>query len=189
MRAAVALLLSAASVVTAGSFVKRSSVEPYAPFTTSCPPGSLVRKADSLNSQEEAYVTKRGEEADKALLEFLGEAFECYTAELRDLPNLGIALSGGGAKGALVTLGVLQAFDSREQDDSSVSGILQASTYITALSGGTIGLSALLGSNFSLPSDLYNNFFFTTELNAFGAALSDITQIVSWTSIEKRLYN
>ena len=56
------------------------------------------------------------------------------------LPNIGIALSGGGYRALLNGAGAIQAFDSREDNGTAsghLGGLLQASTYVAGLSGGS----------------------------------------------------
>ena len=48
-------------------------------------------------------------------------------------PKVAISLSGGGNRASLFGAGALRAFDARE--GGPLSGILQLSSYITALSG------------------------------------------------------
>lgn len=63
------------------------------------------------------------------------------------LPNIAIAFSGGGYRAMLNGAGALQAFDNREADSTTpghLGGLLQASTYVAGLSGG----SWLVGSIF-----------------------------------------
>lgn len=47
-------------------------------------------------------------------------------------PSIGIAVSGGGMRAALFGAGVVNALDSR---NGTFGGLLQSSSYITALSG------------------------------------------------------
>ena len=63
------------------------------------------------------------------------------------LPNIAIAFSGGGYRAMLNGAGALQAFDGREAEGTvpgHLGGLLQASTYVAGLSGG----SWLVGSIF-----------------------------------------
>ena len=57
------------------------------------------------------------------------------------LPNIAIAFSGGGYRAMLNGAGALQAFDNREVNGTNtpghLGGLLQASTYVAGLSGGS----------------------------------------------------
>jgi len=52
-------------------------------------------------------------------------------------PNIGIGLSGGGDRAALFGAATLNVFDARNESsvERGLGGILQAATYISALSG------------------------------------------------------
>ncbi len=70
-----------------------------------------------------------------------------HTKNISALPNIGIAFSGGGYRALLNGAGALQAFDNREANGTApghLGGLLQASTYVAGLSGG----SWLVGSIF-----------------------------------------
>ena len=74
-----------------------------------------------------------------------------------DLPNIGIAVSGGGYRALMNGAGALKAFDSRT-DNSTVQGqvgdLLQSATYLTGLSGGGWLLGSLYMNNFTSVSSL-----------------------------------
>jgi len=56
------------------------------------------------------------------------------------LPNIGVAVSGGGWRAHMNGAGVIAAFDNRTINSTSaghIGGLLQATTYITGLSGGS----------------------------------------------------
>ena len=66
------------------------------------------------------------------------------------LPNIAIAFSGGGYRAMLNGAGALQAFDSREADSTTpghLGGLLQASTYVAGLSGGSWLVGSIFVSN------------------------------------------
>ena len=68
------------------------------------------------------------------------------------LPNIGIAISGGGYRALLNGAGAVAAFDSRTAGSTSIGhlgGILQSSTYITGLSGGAWLLGSIYVNNFT----------------------------------------
>jgi lysophospholipase len=68
------------------------------------------------------------------------------------LPNIGIAVSGGGYRALLNGAGTLAAFDSRTAGSTSIGhlgGILQSSTYISGLSGGAWLLGSIFVNNFT----------------------------------------
>ena len=68
------------------------------------------------------------------------------------LPNIGIAISGGGYRAMLTGAGVLEAFDSRTPNatsDGQLGGLLQSATYLSGLSGGSWLVGSLYTNNFT----------------------------------------
>lgn len=73
------------------------------------------------------------------------------------LPNIAIALSGGGYRAMMNGGGALKTFDSRTPDANSpgqLGGLLQASTYIAGLSGGAWLVGSVYVNNFTSVSQL-----------------------------------
>ena len=70
-----------------------------------------------------------------------------------NLPNIGIAFSGGGYRAMLNGAGALAAFDSRTANStdgaSQLGGLLQSSTYIAGLSGGGWLVGSIYMNNFT----------------------------------------
>ncbi|KAJ4295416.1 Lysophospholipase 1 [Kalmusia sp. IMI 367209] len=69
-----------------------------------------------------------------------------------NLPNIGIAFSGGGYRAMLNGAGALAAFDSRTPNSTSagqLGGLLQSSTYIAGLSGGGWLVGSIYMNNFT----------------------------------------
>lgn len=68
------------------------------------------------------------------------------------LPRIGIAVSGGGYRALMNGAGALAAFDSRttgSTEPGRLGGILQASTYVSGLSGGSWLVGSLYLTNFT----------------------------------------
>lgn len=68
------------------------------------------------------------------------------------LPNIGLAFSGGGYRALMNGAGALAAFDSRTSGSSAkghLGGLLQASTYIAGLSGGSWLVGSIYANNFT----------------------------------------
>ncbi|KAH9820428.1 Lysophospholipase, catalytic domain [Teratosphaeria destructans] len=68
------------------------------------------------------------------------------------LPNIGIAVSGGGYRAMLNGAGVLEAFDNRTVNATNtgqLGGLLQAATYLAGLSGGSWLVGSLYANNFT----------------------------------------
>ena len=76
------------------------------------------------------------------------------------LPNIGIAVSGGGYRALLNGAGAIAAFDLREADATSnghLGGLLQSSTYLGGLSGGGWLVGSLFINNFTTVSALLSD--------------------------------
>jgi lysophospholipase len=68
------------------------------------------------------------------------------------LPNIAVAVSGGGYRAMLNAAGAVAAFDSRTEDSTGpgqLGGILQSATYISGLSGGAWFVGSLYINNFT----------------------------------------
>ncbi|EGW30427.1 phospholipase B [Spathaspora passalidarum NRRL Y-27907] len=134
-----------------------SPTNDYAPGSVSCPGGSLTRAATGINTQEENYITNRNPITKSALGTFLSNAgltdFDVSSFLSQAQPSIGLAFSGGGYRAMLTGAGELAALDSRTwSKDKTLAGILQASSYITGLSGGS-WLVGSVASNDNLSID------------------------------------
>ncbi|KAF8519907.1 lysophospholipase [Hysterangium stoloniferum] len=153
---------------------------PPSPTAISCPPNNqLVRSAgpvdgQRLSSQEQDYISTRAAKVlPKAFSTYLHNAKTASSKEDRrtetpekrrsrnlsdkELPRLGIALSGGGYRAALFGAAVLSSLDGRNETAVKVTGtggLLQAASYISGLSGGSWLLTSLIQSNFPTIADL-----------------------------------
>lgn len=79
---------------------------------------------------------------------------------ISDLPNIGLAFSGGGYRALLNGAGAVQAFDSREENATAsghLGGLLQAATYFAGLSGGSWLTGSIFLNNFTTVSALLNS--------------------------------
>jgi len=76
------------------------------------------------------------------------------------LPNIGIAISGGGYRAMLNGAGALAAWDSRTTNSTvagHLGGLLQSSTYLSALSGGGWLVGSLYINNHTTVEQLTRN--------------------------------
>ncbi|KID95765.1 Lysophospholipase, catalytic domain protein, partial [Metarhizium majus ARSEF 297] len=122
----------------------------YAPAAVDCPSTRPeIRVGSSLSPQEKEWLPRRRTETISHIRDFLqrnaipGFDSEEYlsgaTANSTALPNIGIAVSGGGYRAMLNGAGSVAAFDSRSPGSTSkgnIGGLLQSATYISGLSGG-----------------------------------------------------
>jgi lysophospholipase len=140
-----------------------ATVNPYAPDSVSCPVTlPTIRPATTLSQQEVSWLELRSNNTLSALVEVLGRAkvegidVEAYLHGIANhggiLPRIGIALSGGGYRALMNGAGALAAFDNRTTNSTGpghLGGLLQASTYLTGLSGGSWLLGSLYVQNFT----------------------------------------
>ncbi|PVH72964.1 FabD/lysophospholipase-like protein [Cadophora sp. DSE1049] len=143
-------LLLFASVLFSGAVAKSA----YAPTPATCP-ASLIRVANGLSSDESAWRTARKFLADDALRTWL-EATNPDFDTTGDLPTLGLSISGGAYRALLTGAGVIQAMDARDSSVST-SGLYQAITYTSALSGGSWLLSSMADHDFPTISNLLSS--------------------------------
>ena len=145
-------------------FVRRGLLDgtnPYAPQTIDCPsPTPSIRNATSLSEGEISWIQTRRNKTIEPMIEFLNhinitgfdstEYVNRHRQSPANLPNIGIAVSGGGYRAMLSGAGAVAAFDSTNTAATAggLGGLLQSATYISGLSGG----SWLLGSLYSKPS-------------------------------------
>ncbi|ODQ67768.1 phospholipase B [Nadsonia fulvescens var. elongata DSM 6958] len=167
-----ATLLSVLSAVVAIS----SPSGNYAPGNVSCPSNkNLVRVANSLNANETEYVENRHNVSDQALVDFLKRAnLTDIDAEsfLKNVSlNIGVAFSGGGYRAMLSGAGALAAIDDRVVNSTQpggLGGLLQASTYIAGLSGGSWLVGSFILNNYtSVPDMVAANDYWDFEHSIF----------------------
>lgn len=76
------------------------------------------------------------------------------------LPNIGLAMSGGGYRALMNGAGFIAAADNRTQNSTGpgqIGGLLQASTYLAGLSGGSWLVGSMFTNNFSSVEQLRDN--------------------------------
>ena len=76
---------------------------------------------------------------------------------VNSLPNIGLAVSGGGYRAMLNAAGVVEAFDSRTPNSTAagqLGGLLQSTTYFSGLSGGSWLVGSLYTNNFPSVSSI-----------------------------------
>lgn len=131
----------------------------YVPKVSPCSASApAIRQASSLSPEEQAWLPKRRNATVAPIYELIarlsipGLDTDSYLDKIGNnstlLPNIAIAFSGGGYRALLNGAGALAAFDNRTSDANRaghLGGLLEASTYITGLSGGSwlVGSSAL----------------------------------------------
>ena len=77
---------------------------------------------------------------------------ENHSKNVSNLPNIGVAISEGGWRSLLNGAGAIEAFDSRTPKSTTaghLGGLLQSSTYLAGLSGGSWLVGSIYMNNFS----------------------------------------
>ncbi|KAI9834676.1 MAG: Lysophospholipase 1 [Phylliscum demangeonii] len=148
------------------SMVKRTAAGPtfaeLAPAPVTCPAlRPTIRKPTSLSPQEQAWLAVRRQNTIDPLRQFLsrvgiakfdaGAYIDAHRGHVSALPNIAVAISGGGYRSMLTGAGAIAAFDSRTPGATGagrLGGLLQASSYVAGLSGGSWLVGSLFLNNF-----------------------------------------
>ncbi|KAK1145552.1 Lysophospholipase 1 [Aspergillus melleus] len=140
----------------------------YVPTEVECPSNRpSVRSAAKLSTHETEWLTQRRKKTLDAMKGFFGHVkikefdavsyLEKVAHNMEDVPNIGIAVSGGGYRALMNGAGGLKAFDSRTENSTAsgqLGGLLQSATYMSGLSGGGWLLGSLYMNNFTTVSSL-----------------------------------
>ncbi|KAK3330110.1 lysophospholipase catalytic domain-containing protein [Apodospora peruviana] len=137
----------------------------YAPKAVTCPQDRpTIRSAlDGLSDQETKWLELRRKATVEPMVDLLKRAniadFDAAayvnnaaTNDLSALPNIAIAVSGGGYRALMNGAGFVAAADSRTTGATKtggIGGLLQASTYLAGLSGGGWLVGSIFANNFS----------------------------------------
>ncbi|GAP88698.1 putative lysophospholipase catalytic domain-containing protein [Rosellinia necatrix] len=139
----------------------------YAPATVDCPSEKpTIRDAATLSPSEAAWLQKRRANTIDPMLDFFKRAaisgfdaasyIQSNSQNFSVVPNIGIAMSGGGYRALMNGAGFIAAADSRTPGSTSaggIGGLLQSSTYLAGLSGGGWLVGSIFANNFStIPS-------------------------------------
>lgn len=126
-----------------------------------------MRSAADLSDNEEKWLPVRRNKTLDAMKDFFSHVsvdgydvagyLNKHASNASALPNVGIAVSGGGYRAMLNGAGALKAFDSRVDNSTAkghLGGLLQSATYLAGLSGGSWLLGSIYINNFSSVADL-----------------------------------
>ncbi|TGJ87776.1 hypothetical protein E0Z10_g898 [Xylaria hypoxylon] len=135
----------------------------YAPATVDCPPQKpTIRDAATLSPSEAEWLQKRRANTVDPMIAFFKLAgisdfdaasyVQSNSNNFSVVPNIGIAMSGGGYRALMNGAGFIAAADGRTPGSTTTGGIgnlLQASTYLSGLSGGGWLVGSIFANNFS----------------------------------------
>lgn len=159
--------LQRSSLIATSSFHSKRALpnapDGYTPRGEVCPvKRPFIRNGSMLTTEETTWLEGRRNVTVDAMMEFLGRLdlgslngssyVKQNAANASALPNIGIAVSGGGYRALMNGGGCLQAFDSRTPKSSlpgHLGGILQSATYLTGLSGGSWLVGSMYLNNFT----------------------------------------
>ncbi|KAI1209692.1 lysophospholipase catalytic domain-containing protein [Annulohypoxylon truncatum] len=135
----------------------------YAPATVDCPQQRpTIRGAGSLSQSEQDWLKNRRSKTVDPLVQFLRRSnltdydyagyITSNSQNFSVVPNIAIAVSGGGYRALMNGAGFVAAADSRvagSTDAGGIGGLLQSSTYLAGLSGGGWLVGSIFANNFS----------------------------------------
>jgi hypothetical protein len=141
----------------------------YTPSPVDCPEIlPSIRSATSLSLNETAWLGLRRNNIVWSMRDLLARAniigldTNSYIDKLINasaLPIIGIAISGGGYRALMNGAGAIAAFDNRTTNSTlqgHLGGLLQASTYVSGLSGGSWLVGSIYVNNFTSVQDIIN---------------------------------
>jgi lysophospholipase len=158
----------------------------------SCPsPRPTIRAATGLSSNETAWLKLRDNNTVPALKTLLGrfnisglDTAAYIDSIVQDvnggndsavLPRIGVAVSGGGYRALMNGAGALASFDDRSSNSTGkgqLGGLLQATTYLSGLSGGSWLVGSLFVQNFTtVDSIILSTSGFLSTLWQFGDSI------------------
>ncbi|KAL3477393.1 lysophospholipase catalytic domain-containing protein [Aspergillus californicus] len=124
----------------------------------------IIRSAGTLSAHEVAWLQQRRPKCLEAMTDLFDHLNiddfnpDWFTDRSDDeIPNIGIAFSGGGYRALMNGAGALAAFDARSDDATfrgPLRGLLQSSTYVSGLSGGSWLVGSIYVNNFTTVSRL-----------------------------------
>ncbi|KAM3083979.1 Lysophospholipase 1 [Clarireedia jacksonii] len=140
----------------------------YTPGVVDCPSTRpTIRVASSLSPNETAWLEVRRNATIAPMTEFLSRmnisGFDAasyikrVSGNASTLPNIGLAVSGGGYRALMNGAGFLAAADDRTKNSTNtgqIGGLLQSSTYLAGLSGGGWLVGSIYTNNFSTVESL-----------------------------------
>jgi lysophospholipase len=135
----------------------------YVPTAVDCPSDRpTIRNASTISPNETEWLYVRRNNTVSAMRNLLGRMnitgldtnsyIDSVATNVSALPNIAIAGSGGGYRALMNYAGAVAAFDNRTSNSTGtgqLGGLLQASTYLAGLSGGSWLVGSLFMNNFS----------------------------------------
>ncbi|WYZ42288.1 hypothetical protein EsH8_V_001183 [Colletotrichum jinshuiense] len=157
-------------VATAPTLLFAASANSYRTTTIDCPVNDrpTIRDFKSLSVDEKLWTQKRRNNIIPALRDlvkrlgitgFDSDAYFDSAKNTSMLPNIGIAVSGGGWRALMNGAGAIAAYDQRtpgSTGEGQLGGLLQSTTYFAGLSGGGWLVSSLYANDFPTVQSIVN---------------------------------
>ncbi|EGV66479.1 lysophospholipase [Yamadazyma tenuis] len=158
-------LMTATQVVIAITWPWDHERNAYEPYQVECPSFSLLREANSISDNEKEYVQARQKYTNDKLagfLENIAQLSDFNASQFIDQYSnshnitIGLAFSGGGYRAMLTGAGEVLAMDGRytNANKKALGGLLDSSTYIAGLSGGSWLVGTLALNNWISVDDI-----------------------------------
>lgn len=182
----------------------------YAPKVVTCPSTrpTIRSAASGLSQDEKNFLTKRRAATIQPMSDFFGRAaidgFDAqsyisnHESNVSALPNIAIAISGGGYRALLNGAGFLAAADNSTTGSTStggIGGLLQATTYLAGLSGGAWLVGSVYSNNFSTVENmLANSAVWQFQDNIFegpssSSGIGVLNTVEYWTDVHDQVDN
>jgi lysophospholipase len=178
----------------------------YTPSSVSCPASRpTIRSASTLSSNETSWLKTRRDKTQSAMKDFFGHVtikdfdavsyLDRVSSNTSNLPNVAIAVSGGGYRALMNGAGAIKAFDSRTENSTAtgqLGGLLQSATYLAGLSGGGWLVGSIYVNNFTTISSLQSDEKGGTwqfQNSIFEGPDSDSIQILDSAKYYDHIYN
>ncbi|KAL3420984.1 lysophospholipase plb1 [Phlyctema vagabunda] len=156
-------IVAAVALAAAKRALPNSPSGGYAPAPVPCPDTRpTIRPAGSLSPNETAWLELRRNNTIAPMVSWLSRMnisdfdatsyINSVSGNASTLPNIGIAISGGGYRAMLNGAGFVAAADDRTTNSTNtgqIGGLLQATTYLAGLSGGGWLVGSIYTNNFS----------------------------------------
>ncbi|ODV91275.1 hypothetical protein CANCADRAFT_31966 [Tortispora caseinolytica NRRL Y-17796] len=138
----------------------------FEPVEQKCTIDQIGRTGSAVGPVERHYINGRAPTLKMNMRSFLEQTpeIDIDTEKFLELhvPKIALAFSGGGYRALLCGAGTLMAADSRTDGTEGpyqIGGLLQASTYVSGLSGGSWLLGSIYMNGFSKVTDLVKDEF------------------------------
>ncbi|KAL4895291.1 lysophospholipase catalytic domain-containing protein [Aspergillus ambiguus] len=165
---ALAVGVAEAALIASNPRALPNAPDGYTPANVSCPATRpSIRTASSLSPNETEWLKGRRNETIQPMKDLLGRLnltgfdatsyIDQHSGNISNIPNVAVAVSGGGYRALTNGAGAIKAFDNRTPNATNtgqLGGLLQSATYLSGLSGGGWLVGSVYINNFTTITDL-----------------------------------